>query len=48
MRKTIKDNPLSFDDDRLAAGLRRKKTKRKRRRKRRKHKKSIKEENSIK
>ena len=41
MREKIKDNPLPFDDQELAAGLRRKKTKRKRKRK---HKKSIKEE----
>ena len=39
MQDTIDNNPLPFDDQELAAGLRRKKTKRKRRRK---HKKSIK------
>ena len=40
MQDTIDNYPLPFDDQELAAGLRRKKTKRKR--KRRKHKKSIK------
>ena len=41
MQDTIDNKPIPFDDQELAAGLRRKKTKRKRRRK---HKKSIKEE----